>query len=160
MVNTQTRWPLPRAQAAQPERWRMRRRSKEPRRISVVEGSAAASLARFLITVSCFIYKNETTKPSSSQPLPEHFVHLCCWASAQEAASTESVLHQVTVPILCSDPATRADCPSAHKPTAQANFATVFANMKPGFCKPTAKQGPPPTHLKRWLKHSATETYG
>src|SRR3989440_1475467 len=32
------RWPPPRAQTAQPERWRMRRWSKEPRRMSVVEG--------------------------------------------------------------------------------------------------------------------------
>jgi hypothetical protein len=38
----------------------MRRRSKEPRRISVVEGRAAASLAQALMTVSCFIYNNET----------------------------------------------------------------------------------------------------
>src|ERR1039458_1935386 len=38
----------------------MRRWSKEPRRISGVEGSAAASLARALTTVSCFIYNNET----------------------------------------------------------------------------------------------------
>src|SRR5882757_963603 len=114
MVNTQTRWPLPRAQAAQPERWRMRRRSKEPRRISVVEGSAAASLARVLMIVSCFIYKNETTKPSSSQPLPEHFFHLCCWASGQG-----SRLHRKRsfiddgCSMLCSDSATRAD-PHSH----------------------------------------------
>jgi hypothetical protein len=41
----------------------MRRRSKEPRRISVVEGREAASLARALITDSRFIYNiynNET----------------------------------------------------------------------------------------------------
>src|ERR1700734_644638 len=40
----------------------MVRWSKEPRRISVVEGRVAASLARDLRTVSCFIYNNETTK--------------------------------------------------------------------------------------------------
>src|SRR4051794_2528834 len=62
----------------------MRRRSKEPRRISVVEGSAAASLARVLMIVSCFIYKNETSNHRSSQPLPEHFFHLCCWASGKD----------------------------------------------------------------------------
>src|SRR6266699_1730122 len=51
----------------------MRRWSKEPRRISVVEGRAAASLARALTIVSCFIYKNETTKGRFCQYLPEHF---------------------------------------------------------------------------------------
>ena len=40
----------------------MVRWSKEPRRISVVEGRVAASLARDLRTVSCFIYNNETIK--------------------------------------------------------------------------------------------------
>src|SRR5580700_7899052 len=77
MVNTQTRWPLPRAQVAQPERWRMRRWSKEPRRISVVEGRAAASLARFLIIVSCFIYNDETLKRRLCQALPEHLFQIC-----------------------------------------------------------------------------------
>src|SRR5205807_10089267 len=61
----------------------MRRRSKEPRRISVVEGRAAASLARVLTTVFCFIYKNETTKRRPGQPLPEHFFHICSWASGK-----------------------------------------------------------------------------
>src|SRR5258707_15333765 len=50
----------------------MRRRSKEPRRISVVEGRAPASLARVLTTVSCFIYNNETTKRGFGQSLLEH----------------------------------------------------------------------------------------
>src|SRR6266704_3897197 len=54
------RWPSPRAQTAQPERWRMRRWSKEPRRMSVVEGRVVASLARALSV--CFIYQYETIK--------------------------------------------------------------------------------------------------
>src|SRR6266702_1465555 len=54
------RWPSPRAQTAQPERWRMRRWSKEPRRMSVVEGREVASLARALSV--CFIYQYETIK--------------------------------------------------------------------------------------------------
>src|SRR5947209_3197695 len=54
------RWPSPRAQTAQPERWRMRRWRKEPRRISVVEGREVASLARVLSV--CFIYQYETIK--------------------------------------------------------------------------------------------------
>src|SRR5258708_38575429 len=54
------RWPSPRAHTAQPERWRMRRWSKEPRRMSVVEGRQVASLARALSI--CFIYQYETIK--------------------------------------------------------------------------------------------------
>src|SRR5450755_4271708 len=46
----------------------MRRRSKEPRRISVVEGRAAASLARALMTVLCFIYTNETQSTGLVNP--------------------------------------------------------------------------------------------
>src|ERR1700682_4762390 len=61
------------------------RRSKEPRRISVVEGRAAASLARDLTTASCFIYNNETIKYLFRQSLPEHLLQNCfasgggCW---------------------------------------------------------------------------------
>src|SRR5437016_12004616 len=56
-------WPSPRAQTAQPERWRMRRWSKEPRRMSVVEGRVVASLARAARALSvCFIYQYETIK--------------------------------------------------------------------------------------------------
>src|SRR6266436_7186021 len=54
------RWPPPRAHTAQPERWRMRRWSKEPRRMSVVERRQVASLARALSI--CFIYQYETIK--------------------------------------------------------------------------------------------------
>src|SRR5947199_641483 len=54
------RWPSPLAQTAQPERWRMRRWSKEPRRMSVVEGRVVASLARALSVR--FIYIHETTR--------------------------------------------------------------------------------------------------
>src|ERR1700683_5616615 len=50
----------------------MVRWSKEPRRISVVEGRAAASLARVFRIVSCFTYNNETTKELSCQALNEH----------------------------------------------------------------------------------------
>ena len=54
----------------------MRRRSKEPRRISVVEGRAAASLAREARTLSCFILINETTEaPLVSRPL-EHYYQI------------------------------------------------------------------------------------
>src|ERR1700674_2112447 len=53
----------------------MRRWSKEPRRISVVEGRATASLARALRMLSCFIYKNETTKHGLCQDLSEHLFH-------------------------------------------------------------------------------------
>src|SRR5437660_757779 len=57
------RWPPPRAQTAQPERWRMRRWSKEPRRMSEVEGSEVASLARASRVLSeCFIYIYETIR--------------------------------------------------------------------------------------------------
>src|ERR1039457_445489 len=59
-VKTQTQWPGPRAQTAQPERWRMRRWSKEPRRISVVAGRAAASLVRAAGMAMCFTLTNET----------------------------------------------------------------------------------------------------
>src|SRR5438552_7821021 len=56
-------WPSPRAQTAQPERWRMRRWSKEPRRMSVVEGRVVASLARAARALSVgFIYQYETIK--------------------------------------------------------------------------------------------------
>src|ERR1035438_4663478 len=50
----------------------MQRRSKEPRRISVVEGRVAATLPRALTIVSVRIYKNETTNSGTSQYLPEH----------------------------------------------------------------------------------------
>src|SRR5438876_4015586 len=61
------RWPSPRAQTAQPERWRMRRWSSEPRRMSVVEGRVegrvAASLARASRVLPVrFIYTHETLK--------------------------------------------------------------------------------------------------
>ena len=49
-------------QTLQPLRWRMRRCSKEPRRISVVEGSLAASWVRALRIALCFILINETHK--------------------------------------------------------------------------------------------------
>src|SRR5258708_12736037 len=54
------RWPSPRAQTAQPERWRMGGWSKEAGRMSVVEGREVASLARALSV--CFIYQYETIK--------------------------------------------------------------------------------------------------
>src|SRR5712692_675705 len=57
------RWPPPRAQTAQPERWRMRRWSKEPRRMSVVKGRVVVSLARASRVLSlCLIYIHETIK--------------------------------------------------------------------------------------------------
>src|ERR1039457_2752515 len=59
----------------------MRRRSKEPRRISVVEGRAAESLARVWMTVSCFIYNDETLKRCSCQSLPQHLFQICSWMS-------------------------------------------------------------------------------
>jgi hypothetical protein len=53
----------PWAQVAQPERWRMVRWSREPRRISVVKGSEAASWARASgVFFVCFILINENTK--------------------------------------------------------------------------------------------------
>src|SRR5271169_651146 len=55
----------------------MRRWSKEPRRIWVVEGRAAASLVRALRIVCCFIYNNETTEDRFCQYLPEHLFHIC-----------------------------------------------------------------------------------
>src|SRR5882724_12361173 len=97
MVNTQTRWPLPRAQTAQPERWRMRRRSKDPRRISVVEGRAAATFARALMIVSCFIYNNETIKNLFRQSLPEHLFQNCfasggsCWLTTEIVPSSRAL---------------------------------------------------------------------
>src|SRR6266705_531854 len=69
MVKTQTGWPGPWAQTAQPVRWRMRRWSKEPRRISVVEGIAAASLARAAGIAVCFTLYNETQQTCSCQAL-------------------------------------------------------------------------------------------
>src|SRR5713226_2444401 len=52
----------------------MRRWSKEPRRMSVVEGSAAASLARGSLVLSlCFIYIHETTKAGPCQGPSKHF---------------------------------------------------------------------------------------
>src|SRR5260370_22663465 len=73
-VNTEMRWPPPRAHTAQPERWRMRRRSKEPRRMSEVEGSEAASLARASRVLSeRFIYIYETIKRVRCQELSKHF---------------------------------------------------------------------------------------
>src|SRR6266852_2038850 len=55
----------------------MRRWSKEPRRMSVVEGSAAASLTRAARVLSvCFIYIYETIKESPCQELFEHFYQI------------------------------------------------------------------------------------
>src|SRR5713226_3008762 len=72
------RWPPPRAHTAQPERWRMRRWSKEPRRMSVVEGRVegrvVASLARVLSVR--FIYIHETTKRWLCQEFFKHFYEI------------------------------------------------------------------------------------
>jgi hypothetical protein len=46
----------------------IRRRSREPRRIWVVEGRAAASLERALVAVVCFIYYNETQRAGFVNP--------------------------------------------------------------------------------------------
>src|ERR1039457_6757652 len=63
----------------------MRRRSKEPRRISVVEGKAAASLARASMTVSCFIYNDETPTRGFCQSLPQHLFQNCsCMSEGRE----------------------------------------------------------------------------
>src|SRR6266568_1009900 len=76
----------------------MRRRSKEPRRISVVDGRAAASLARALMMVSCFIYNNETTKPWFRQSIPEHLFHNCfasgggCWFTTEIVPSSRAMM--------------------------------------------------------------------
>src|SRR5712692_4598217 len=71
------RWPSPRAQTAQPERWRMRRWSREPRRKSVVEGSLVASLARAARVLSvCFIYIHETIKEGPCQEFSKHFYEI------------------------------------------------------------------------------------
>src|ERR1035441_4801199 len=51
--------------------------AREPRRISVVEGRAAASLARVRMSVSCFIYNDETLKRCSCQSLPQHLFQIC-----------------------------------------------------------------------------------
>src|ERR1022692_216141 len=69
-VKTQTKWPGPRAQTAQPVRWRMRRWSKEPRRIWVVAGRAAASLVRAAGMATCFTLTNETHGGYSCQGPP------------------------------------------------------------------------------------------
>src|SRR6266567_1858843 len=71
------RWPSPRAQTAQPERWRMRRWSKEPRRMSVVEGREVASLARVLSV--CFIYKDETIKTEGRVKSFSNIFTRCCF---------------------------------------------------------------------------------
>src|SRR5215469_3330361 len=63
MAKTHTGCPPPLAQTAQPVRWRMRRWSKEPRRISVTGGRAAASLARASGMSLCFILSTETHGP-------------------------------------------------------------------------------------------------
>src|SRR5438552_3208416 len=55
----------------------MQRWSKEPRRISAVEGRAAASLVRVLMIVSCFIYNDETINARFCQFLPEHLFQFC-----------------------------------------------------------------------------------
>src|SRR6266571_9015121 len=82
------RWPSPRAQTAQPERWRMRRWSKEPRRMSVVEGRAAASLARVLSVR--FIYIHETTKRWSCQEFFKHFYEILFFRSQGPLAAPPS----------------------------------------------------------------------
>src|SRR6266567_8226087 len=71
------RWPSPRAQTAQPERWRMRRWSKEPRRMSVVEGREVASLARVLSV--CVIYKYETIKTEGRVKSFSNIFTRCCF---------------------------------------------------------------------------------
>src|SRR6266849_5439578 len=72
------RWPSPRAQTAQPERWRMRRWSKEPRRMSVVKGRVVVSLARASRVLSlCLIYIHETIKDGLCQALFKHFMRFC-----------------------------------------------------------------------------------
>src|SRR6266704_2250359 len=84
------RWPSPRAHTAQPERWRMRRWSKEPRRMSVVEGREVASLARVLSVR--FIYIHETTKRWSCQEFFQTFLRdFVFWISRPDFCPTESV---------------------------------------------------------------------
>src|SRR6266852_1180346 len=68
------RWPSRRAQTARPERWRMRRWSKEPRRMSLVEGREVASLARALSV--CFIYQYETINRGPCQEFFKHFYEI------------------------------------------------------------------------------------
>src|SRR6266849_349626 len=71
------RWPSPRAQTAQPERWRMRRWSREPRRMSVVEGRGAASLVRASRVLSVrFIYIHETLQGRSVSRVFKHFYEI------------------------------------------------------------------------------------
>src|SRR2546426_11094673 len=84
------RWPPPRAHTAQPERWRMRRWSKEPRRMSVVEGRVVASLARVLSVR--FIYIHETTKRWSCQEFFQTFLRDFVFSiSRPDCRPTESV---------------------------------------------------------------------
>src|SRR6266566_6098513 len=87
------RWPSPRAQTAQPERWRMRRWSKEPRRMSVVEGRVVASLARAARALSvCFIYQYETINRGPCQEFFKHFYKILFFSiSAPDCPPTESV---------------------------------------------------------------------
>src|SRR5712664_1714214 len=71
------RWPSPRAQTAQPERWRMRRWSKEPRRMSEVKGRVAVSLARAVRVLSVVVFHTyETTKEGPCQELSKHFYEI------------------------------------------------------------------------------------
>src|SRR3989441_12969044 len=71
------RWPSPRAQTAQPERWRMRRWSKEPRRMSVVKGRVEVSLARASRVLSLFlIYIHETIKDGLCQDFSKQFYEI------------------------------------------------------------------------------------
>src|SRR6266567_3161405 len=84
------RWPSPRAQTAQPERWRMRRWSKEPRRMSVVEGREVASLARVLSV--CFIYQYETIKQRAVSRVFQTFLRDVVFSiSRPDCRPTESV---------------------------------------------------------------------
>src|SRR6266566_609132 len=88
------RWPSPRAQTAQPERWRMRRWSKEPRRMSEVEGSEAASLARASRVLSeCFIYIYETIKRVrfDVKSFPNIFTRFWFFDSTPDGPRTEPV---------------------------------------------------------------------
>jgi len=98
---TQTGWPLPSAQTAQPVRCRMKRWIKEPRTISGVNGKAAASLEHLRRIACCFIYTDEIITHTCCQVFWDNFFEICSQCSrtgvlGQEQPREPSRLHLAT----------------------------------------------------------------
>src|ERR1035438_9278783 len=128
----------------------MRRWSREPRRMSVVEGRAAESLARALRIVSCFIYNDETIKRRFCQSLPEHLFQICFGVRQAWAALSEVVpFRHLAIAVATGAPGRargfaarggishilRLNGKTAHRARKSGRHCR---ELRPGFRKPTA----------------------